>query len=217
MWLSDTSVKRPVFASVISMLLVGFGVLSFQSLQVREYPDIQSPTLSITSIYPGAAAAVMETQVTQILEDAISGIEGIESLRSTSSDGRSSINISFDLNRNIDEAANDVRDRVSRTEQLLPQELDSITIAKQDSDAQPVTFVTITSENMEPTDLRDFVDRFLVDQFSVLPGVSQVNVFGPGRPSVRIWLDRLEMAARGLTVTDVESALRREKIGRAHV
>ncbi len=212
MWLSDTSVKRPVFASVISMLLVGFGVLSFQTLQVREYPDIQSATLSINSIYPGAAAAVMETQVTQVLEDAISGIEGIESLRSTSSDGRSTINISFDLNRNIDEAANDVRDRVSRTERLLPQELDSITIAKQDSDAQPVMFVTISSANLEPTELRDFVDRIIVDQFSVLPGVSQVNVFGPGRPSVRIWLDRLEMAARGLTVTDVESALRRENL-----
>jgi multidrug efflux pump len=212
MWLSDTSVKRPVFASVISMLLVGFGVLSFQSLQVREYPDIQSPTLSITATYPGASAAVIETQVTQILEDSISGIEGIESLRSSSIDGRSSINIAFDLTRNIDEAANDVRDRVSRSQRALPEELDAITIAKQDSDATPVVFVTVTSENLEPTELRDFVDRFVVDQFSVLPGVSQINVFGPGRPSVRIWLDRLEMAARGLTVTDIEAALRRENL-----
>lgn len=212
MWLSDTSVKRPVFASVISMLLISFGVLSFQTLQVREYPDIQSPTLSITATYPGASAAVIETQVTQILEDSISGIEGIESLRSSSIDGRSSINISFDLSRNIDEAANDVRDRVSRSQRNLPEELDAVTIAKQDSDASPVIFVTVTSDNMEPTELRDFVDRFLVDQFSVLPGVSQVNVFGPGRPSVRIWLDRLEMAARGLTVTDIESALRRENL-----
>lgn len=212
MWLSDTSVKRPVFATVISMLLVSFGVLSFQTLQVREYPDIQSPTLSITATYPGASAAVIETQVTQILEDSISGIEGIASLRSSSTDGRSSINIEFDLTRNIDEAANDVRDRVSRSQRSLPEELDAVTIAKQDSDASPVVFITVRSTEMEPTELRDFVDRFVVDQFSVLPGVSQVSVFGPGRPSVRIWLDRLEMAARGLTVTDIEGALRRENL-----
>ena len=212
MWLSDTSVKRPVFATVISMLLVGFGVLSFQTLQVREYPDIQSPTLSITANYPGASAAVIETQVTQTLEDSVSGVEGIESLRSSSSDGRSSINITFDLSRDIDEAANDVRDRVSRIQNTLPEELDAVTIAKQDSDATPIIFVTVTSANLEPMELRDFVDRFILDQFSVVPGVSQVSVFGTGGPSVRIWLDRLELAARNLTVADIEGALRRENI-----
>ena len=212
MWLSDTSVKRPVFASVISMLLVGFGVLSFQTLQVREYPDIQSPTLSITATYPGASAAVIETQVTQSLEDSVSGVEGIESLRSSSTDGRSSINITFDLSRDIDEAANDVRDRVSRIQNTLPEDLDAVTIAKQDSDATPIIFVTVTSEALDPTELRDFVDRFIVDQFSVVPGVSQVSVFGTGGPSVRIWLDRLELAARNLTVADIEGALRRENI-----
>ena len=212
MWLSDTSVKRPVFATVLSLLLISFGVLSYQTLQVREYPDIQAPTLSITATYPGASAAVIETQVTQIIEDAISGIEGIDSLRSSSIDGRSSINIEFNLSRDIDEAANDVRDRVSRSQRSLPEELDAISIAKQDSDASPVIFVTVESENMEPTELRDYVERFVVDQFSVLPGVSQVNVFGPGRPAVRIWLDRLQMAARGLTVTDIEAALRRENL-----
>lgn len=212
MWLSDTSVKRPVFASVISMLLVGFGVLSFQSLQVREYPDISAATLSIIADYPGASAAVIETQVTQILEDAISGIEGIESLRSSSVDGRSSINISFDLDRDVDEAANDVRDRVARTQRRLPEELDSINIAKQDSDANPVVYLTVRSANLEPIELRDLVDRFVVDQFSVLPGVSQVQVNGAGRPSIRVWLDRLKMAARGLTVTDIEAALRRENL-----
>lgn len=194
------------------MLLVAFGVLSFQTLQVREYPDIAVPTLSITATYPGASAAVIETQVTQLLEDAISGIEGIDAIRSSSIDGRSSINIDFDLSRDIDEAANDVRDRVSRTQNNLPEELDAVTIAKQDSDANPIVFVGVTSENLEPIELRDFVDRFVVDQFSVLPGVSQIRVFGPGRPSVRIWLDRLQMAARGLTVTDIESALRSENL-----
>ena len=212
MWLSDTSVKRPVFASVISMLLVGFGVLSFQSLQVREYPDIQSPTLSITSTYPGASAAVIETQVTQALEDSVSGVEGIESLRSSSSDGRSSINITFDLSRDIDEAANDVRDRVSRIQNTLPEDLDAVTIAKQDSDATPIIFVTVSSTNLEPMELRDFVDRFILDQFSVVPGVSQVSVFGAGGPSVRVWLNRLELAARNLTVADIEGALRRENL-----
>ena len=212
MWLSDISVKRPVFATVISMLLVGFGVLSYQSLQVREYPDIASPTLSVSASYPGASAAVIETQVTQILEDAISGIEGIESISSRSIDGRATINIAFKLNRNIDEAANDVRDRVSRTQRSLPQEVDAVSIAKQDSDASPVVWLTVRSPNLPALELRDYVDRFIADQFSVLPGVSQVGVSGSGSPSIRIWLDRLEMAARGLTVTDIEAALRRENL-----
>lgn len=212
MWLSDTSVKRPVFAAVLSMLLVGFGILSFQTLQVREYPDISAPVLSVSASYPGASAAVMESQVTRLLEDAVSGVEGIESLTSRSLDGRSTINITFALDRNIDEAANDVRDRVSRNQGRLPQEVTSVDISKQDSDATPVIWLTIRSTGMAPLDLRDYVDRFIVDQFSVLPGVSLINVGGSGRPSVRVWIDRLELAARGLTVTDIEAALARENL-----
>ena len=212
MWLSDISVKRPVFATVISMLLVGFGVLSFQSLQVREYPDVASPVLSVSASYPGASASVMETQVTQVLEDAISGIEGIKTISSRSNDGSSRINIEFNLDRDIDEAANDVRDRISRTQRSLPDEVLNVAISKQDSDASPVVWLSISSPNLPPLELRDYVDRYLRDQFSILPGVSQVSVGGVGSPAIRIWLDRLELAARGLTVTDVESALRRENL-----
>lgn len=212
MLLSDISVKRPVFAAVISMLLVAFGVLSYQSLQVREYPDVTSPVLSVSASYPGASAAVMETQVTQVLEDAISGIEGIKTINSRSNDGSSRINIEFDLHRDIDEAANDVRDRVSRTQRELPDEVLNISIRKQDSDASPIVWLSISSPNLPPLELRDYVDRYLRDQFAILPGVSQVSVGGVGAPAIRIWLDRLELAARGLTVTDVENALRRENL-----
>jgi multidrug efflux pump len=212
MWLSDVSVKRPVFATVISMLLVAFGVLSFNYLPLREYPDINPPLVSISTGYTGASAEIVETRITQVIEDQISGIAGIKNITSSSRDERSSINIEFALDRDIDEAANDVRDRVARIANALPDEVDSPIVAKQDSDARPVMYISLSSDRMTLMELDDYARRYLLDRFAVITGVASVNVNGGGQPAMRIWLDRLAMAARSLTVSDIESALRRENL-----
>src|SRR5210317_300039 len=148
MLLSDISVKRPVLAIVISLLLVAFGVLSLMNLSVREYPDIDAPVVSVSTVYPGAAAAIVETKVTQILEDRISGIEGVRTITSRSRDGQSDISIEFKLTRDIDGAANDVRDRVSRALGELPSEADPPEIAKADSDASPIIWLVLSSTGL---------------------------------------------------------------------
>lgn len=211
MWLSDTSVKRPVFATVIALVLVAFGVLSFNYLPLREYPDINPPLVSISTSYPGAAAEIVETRITQMIEDQISGIEGIKSIRSSSSDGRSNINIEFDLGMSVDSVANDVRDRVARIVDNLPEDVDLPQVAKRDSDARPVMYISLSSQQMTPLELNDYAKRFLVDRFSVIPGVASASL-GGGDFAMRVWLDRLAMAARGLTVEDVSNALRRENL-----
>ncbi len=212
MWLSDTSVRRPVFATVISLVLVAFGLLSFNALPLREYPDINAPTVSVATAYVGASADVIESRVTQIIEDQVSGIEGIKSIRSSSQDEFSYINIDFELARDIDQAANDVRDRVSRIVGQLPEDAETPIVAKQDSDARPVMYISLSSSEMSIMELDDYARRFIVDRFSVIPGVSSANVSSGSRAAMRIWLDRLALAARGLTVADVEAALRRENV-----
>ena len=211
MWLSDTSVKRPVFAVVISLVLVAFGVLSFNYLPLREYPDINPALVSVSTSYPGAAAEVVELRITQVIEDQISGIDGIKSIRSSSRDGRSNINIEFELGIDVDQAANDVRDRVARIVDQFPEEVDPPQVAKQDSDARPVMYISLSSQELTPLELNDYAKRYLVDRFSVIPGVASASL-GGGDFAMRIWLDRLALAARGLTVEDVTSALRRENI-----
>lgn len=212
MLLSDISVRRPVFATVISLLILAFGVLSFSALTVREYPDVSSPVVSVETGYPGASADIIESRITQQLEGDISGIEGVKGIRSSSRDGESNISIEFDLNRDIDDAANDVRDRVSRRQDRLPDDVDLPEISKQDSDASPIMWMSIISDKLDLMELTDYVERNLVDRFSVIPGVSNVRTSGSGRPSMRIWLDRTAMAARNLTVNDVTDTLHRENI-----
>ena len=211
MWLSDVSVKRPVFATVISLTLVAFGILSFSVLPLREYPDITPPVVSISTSYPGASNDVVESRVTAVIEDQISGIEGIKSIRSSSRYGGSFINIEFDLDRDIDSAANDVRDRVSRVNRSLPADVRPPEVRKQDSDARPVMYINVVSTQMSRMELTDYTDRYIADRFAVIPGVANASVFG-ARPAMRIWIDRLALAARDLTVTDVEAALRRENL-----
>ncbi|MDA1074313.1 MAG: efflux RND transporter permease subunit, partial [Proteobacteria bacterium] len=210
--MSDTSVRRPVFATVISLMLVAFGILSFNYLPLREYPDLNPPVVSISTTYIGASAEIIETRITQVIEDQISGIEGIKNIRSSNSDEHSSINIEFDLSRDIDEASNDVRDRVSRVVGSLPEDAEKPIVAKYDSDARPVMYISLSSDQMNMLDLDDYARRYLVDRFSVIPGVSSASVHGGGRPAMRIWIDRLGLAARGLTVSDIETALRRENV-----
>ena len=212
MVISDLSVKRPVFATVLSLLILSFGVLSFRDLPLREYPDISSPIVGVTTNYRGASAQVMETKVTQVIEDQISGIEGVESITSTSADGRSSISVEFSIDRDIDQAANDLRDKVARVVGRLPLEADPPQIAKSDSNSRPIQWFSLTSEAMDNMAITDYAERFLVDQFTVIDGVANVYVSGAGRYSKRVWLDRTSLAARGLTVSDVEAALRRQNV-----
>ncbi|NNF52617.1 MAG: efflux RND transporter permease subunit [Gammaproteobacteria bacterium] len=212
MMLSDIAVRRPVFAIVLSLLLVAFGALSFLELPVREYPNITPPVISVDTSYPGASAEVVESRITQMLEAEISGIAGVKSVRSRSSDGRSDISVEFDVDRDIDDAANDVRDRISRAVDRLPADVDPPEISKRDSDARPVLFLSLSSDSMSPMDLTDYAERYISDRFAVINGVSRVGISGAGRPSMRIWLDRQAMAARNLTVSDIEGALRRENV-----
>ncbi|MBB4212312.1 multidrug efflux pump [Rhodothalassium salexigens DSM 2132] len=212
MVLSDVAVKRPVFATVISLILVAFGIISFQRLPLREIPDIDPPIVSVDTDYPGASAAVIETRVTQIIEDRIAGVEGIRTITSSSQDGSSRITIEFELYRDIDSAANDVRDRVSRVLDNLPEEADPPEVSKVDSDTRPIMWFALSSPVMDSLQLSDYADRNLVDQISVVDGVARVRIGGDKRYAMRIDLDRKAMAARDITVADIEAALRRENL-----
>ena len=212
MKISELSVRRPVFAAVLSMFLVLIGLASAMNLAVREYPDIDPPIVSIDTTYRGASAEVIETRVTQVIEDQVAGLEGITKLTSTSRDERSSVTIEFSLNRNVDEAANDVRDRVGRVVSSLPAEADPPQIAKSDSDTQPVMWLTFTSDRHSTLELTDIAERVLVDRFSVVEGVARVRLGGARRYAMRVWLDREAMAARGVTSEDITAALRRENV-----
>jgi multidrug efflux pump len=212
MLLSDTAIKRPVFAVVISLLLLAFGLLAFERLPLREYPDIDPPIVSIRTVYTGASAEVVESRITQVIEDRIAGIEGIETIESSSRDGFSSINIEFSLNRDIDAAANDVRDRVSGSLASLPEEAEPPEVRKADADEQVIMWLNLTSENHTTLELADYAQRYIVDRFAVIDGVASVRISGGPEYAMRIWLNREALAARQLTVADVESSLRRENV-----
>jgi hydrophobe/amphiphile efflux-1 (HAE1) family protein len=212
MKISELSVRRPVFATVISMMLVIFGLVSLQRLSVREYPDIDRPTVSITTAYRGASAAIIETKITQIVEDSVAGIEGILKLESDSEDERSQVRIEFDINRDIDAAANDVRDRIARVVGGLPTEADPPQVVKADANADSVVTLAFASDTMSMLDLTDYAERNIVDRLSTVPGVASVGIVGGRRYSMRIWLDRQALAARNMTVSDIEDALRRENV-----
>ncbi|MEX0976083.1 MAG: efflux RND transporter permease subunit [Woeseia sp.] len=212
MLISDVSVRRPVFAAVISLLLVIVGLMSFRSLPTREYPDIERPIVSISTNYRGAASEVVERRVTQIIEDQVSGISGIEKISSTSYDERSTITLEFSIDRDVDGAANDVRDRVSRILSNLPDESDPPEVTKQDSSSATTMWVNLQSDSRSIMDLTDFAQRFIVDQLSIVEGVAFIRLSGSRQPAMRIWIDPQQLAARQLTVTDIEDALRRENV-----
>jgi multidrug efflux pump len=212
MVLSDISIKRPVLATVMNLLLVVLGLMAYTTLTVRELPDIDPPIVSVEVVYTGASAAVVETRVTQILEDAVSGIEGIESVDSRSRNGASNVTIEFGLGRDIEAATNDVRDAISRVIDRLPDEADAPQVAKVEADAQPIIWLNMNSDRLDTLELTDYANRYITDRLSALDGVAAVRVGGQQRYAMRIWLDRQALAARGLTVNDVENALRRENI-----
>jgi multidrug efflux pump len=212
MLLSDTSIKRPVFASVLALILIVFGLVAFSRLSLREYPDIDPPVVSISTNYPGASASVVETRITQIIEDRIAGVEGVRFINSRSSDGRSNISIEFNITRDIESAANDVRDRVSGILNNLPDEADPPEVQKADADSDVILWMNLASEQLATPELTDYANRYLVDRFSALDGVARVQVGGARDYAMRVWIDRRALAARGLTSGDIERALRAENI-----
>ena len=212
MTLSDLSVRRPVFAAVAAIILCVVGVASFTTLPVRELPNVDPPQVSVTTNYTGASAEVVEERITQVIEQQIAGIQGIDRINSSSRDGRSQINVTFTLNRRLDDAANDVRDAVSRVVSQLPQQVDSPQISKANADSDILVFVTLTSKVMNRMALADYANRYLVQRMSTIPGVAQVRLVGAQLYAMRIWLDADAMAARGLTVEDVQSALNSQNV-----
>lgn len=212
MLLSDVSVKRPVFASVISLLLLAFGTLAFLQLPLREYPDTSAPVVSINTTYPGASAAVVETQITELIESQINGIAGVANITSSSSDERSGISVEFVAGTDIEAGANDIRERISRVTRGLPEGVDPPEISKADNDTSPIQWFNLVGEGMSFLELNDYANRYIIDQFLTVDGVASVQQRGNGGFAMRIWLDRTALAARGLTVTDITNSLRRENI-----
>lgn len=212
MGISEFCVRRPVFATVLSLLLILIGIVSYSRLSVREYPNIDEPVVSVVTTYPGASASIVESQVTQVLEGSIAGIAGIDVLESTSRSESSRITVRFRLEVDPDVAASDVRDRVSRVRQRLPDEIDEPVISKVEADAQPVLFVVFRSDRMSALELSDYIDRYIVDRFKNINGVADVQIYGERRYAMRIWVDRERLAAYELTVQDVEDALRAQNV-----
>ncbi|WP_076536349.1 efflux RND transporter permease subunit [Shewanella sp. UCD-KL21] len=212
MILTDISVKRPVFASVISILIIILGMVSFDKLPLREYPNIDPPVVSIDTNYRGASASVVESRITQLIEDRISGVEGIKQITSSSRDGRSSITLEFNINRDIEAATNDVRDRISGLLDNLPEEADPPEVEKSNGGDEVIMWLNLVSDQMNTLQLTDYARRYLVDRFSVVDGVANIRLGGGKVYAMRVWIDRQALAARKLTVADVESALRSENV-----
>ncbi|WP_298098063.1 efflux RND transporter permease subunit [Brevundimonas sp.] len=210
--LSDLAVRRPVFAAVAAIVLCVIGAAAFFFLPVRELPDVDPPIVSVSTSYAGASAEVIESRITEPIEQQIAGIQGVERISSSSRDGRSNVSIEFSLDRNIDDAANDVRDRVSRVVGRLPDQAQPPEVSKADSDSQPIMILFLRSTAMNRLELTDYADRYLIDRLATVPGVAQVQIYGEQRYAMRIWLDAGALAARGLTVSDVESALTAQNV-----
>jgi len=210
--ITDTSVKRPVFAIVINLLLLTFGLVAFSMLPLREYPDIETPIVNISTEYTGASAEIIETKITQVIENRISGIEGIKSINSSSRNGRSNITIEFNISRDIDDASNDVRERVARALDSLPEQVRPPEVSKSNSDESPIAWFVLNSETMDSLQLSDYAQRFIVDRLAVVDGVSNVRIGGERKYAMKVWLNRQAMAARGITSSDIEQTLRSENV-----
>ena len=212
MTLPELCIRRPVFATVLSLLLVLVGLMAFNRLTVREYPNIDEPQVSVSTGYSGASAEIIESQVTQVLEGSLAGIEGIDTIESTSRAESSRITVRFRAGISINSATSDVRDRVSRVRRALPDEISEPTISKVEADAQPIIFLVLRSTGMSALELTDYVDRFVIDRFKNLDGVADVSINGDRRYAMRVWLDPVKLAGYGITVQDVEQAIRSQNV-----
>ncbi|SMO53778.1 multidrug efflux pump [Thalassovita litoralis] len=212
MTLSDISVRRPVLAAVANLLLIVFGITALRDIPVRELPDVDNAVVTVTTTYRGAAPEVIDTDITETVEGAVASISGIRSISSESRQGRSRVTIEFEAGRDVDVAANDVRDAVGRIRDDLPEEADSPEVEKSDADADPVMRLAVVSDRMTTAEITDYIDRFIADRLATLDGVANLRIYGERSFAVRIWLDRRALAARKLTVADVETALRRNNV-----
>ncbi|MDX5360331.1 MAG: efflux RND transporter permease subunit [Alphaproteobacteria bacterium] len=212
MQISELSIRRPVLATVMSLAVVLIGLVSYERLSVREYPNIDPPVVNVRTNYPGASASIIESQVTQVLEESLAGIEGIDYLTSTSRQESSQITVNFNLDRDPEAAAADVRDRVSRVRGRLPDEVSEPVIQKAEADAQAMLYMALSSDRATPLEISDYADRYITDQLQIVPGVAEVRIFGQRRYAMRLWLDPERLAANSLTVQEVEAALRRQNV-----
>jgi multidrug efflux pump len=212
MKISELSIKRPVLATVMSLIILLLGVVSFDRLSVREYPNIDEPTVSVTTIYQGASPDILETEVTTVIEDSLSGIEGIKTITSASAQEKSQISIVFKMERDADDAAAEVRDRVGRIRADLPSEIEEPVIAKVEADASPILYMAFSSDRHSNEEITDYVERYVTDQVETIPGVAEAQVLGARKYSMRVWLDPTRMAARNVTTQEVEDAIRTQNI-----
>lgn len=212
MKISDMSIRRPVLASMLSLALVLFGVIGYTQLAVREFPDVDAPIVSVTTVLPGANPQVVESAVTDILEEELSTVEGLRTLTSSSGEGVSNITLEFNLERGVEAAAQDTRDKVARIRERLPEDVEEPVVAKQDADAQPFFWLALSGENYDLLQLSDIGDRLVKSRLQTLPGVGQARIFGERRFSMRVWLSSSELSARGLTVQDVQQAIRSRNV-----
>lgn len=213
MSISTISVKRPILAIVMNLLLVLFGYLGYTYLGVREFPSIDPPIVSVSTSYAGANPEIIESQITEPLEKAINQIDGIRNISSSSNQGSSRITIEFNLNKDLEEAANDVRDKVSQAQRQLPQDIDAPpTISKADADSEPILVLTVRSNTREPLDLNDIAENVIAQRLQTLDGVSSVQIWGQKRYAMRLWIDPMRLAAYGLTPLDVRTALNRQNV-----
>jgi multidrug efflux pump len=212
MKLSDLSIRRPVLASMVSLALVLFGAIGYTRLAVREFPDVDPPIVSVSTELPGANPQVVESAVTDILEEELSTVEGLRTLTSSSAEGFSNITLEFNLERGVEAAAQDVRDKVARIRGRLPEDVREPVVAKQEADAQPFFWLSLSGANYDLLQLSDIGDRLVKARLQTLPGVGQARIFGERRFSMRVWLSAAELSARGLTVQDVQQAIRSRNV-----
>jgi multidrug efflux pump len=212
MKLSDLSIRRPVLASMVSLALVLFGAIGYTRLAVREFPDVDPPIVSVSTELPGANPQVVESAVTDILEEELSTVEGLRTLTSSSAEGFSNITLEFNLDRGVEAAAQDVRDKVARVRGRLPEDVREPVVAKQEADAQPFFWLALSGENYDLLQLSDVGDRLVKSRLQTLPGVGQARIFGERRFSMRVWVSAAELSARGLTVQDVQQAIRSRNV-----
>ncbi|NBC24532.1 MAG: MMPL family transporter [Bacteroidetes bacterium] len=210
--LSSISINRPVLSSVLSLVIFLFGLIAFTFLGVREYPSVDPPIISVRTNYPGANANIIETQITEILEESINGVAGINSLSSISSDGRSSITVEFNLDTDLEAAANDVRDRVSRAVRNLPPEAEPPIVTKADADATTILAMTVQSNERNLMELTEFADRFFKERLQTIDGISKITIWGSKEYSMRLKMDPVKIKAYGLSPQDIRLALQRENV-----
>ena len=199
-----------MFCIVLSLFIIIIGILSLLNLPLRQYPDTEKSIVTIDTVYPGAASTIVETKITELIESQISGIEGIKSISSVSRDGRSKITIEFLFDKDINEAANDVRDSVARVLEKLPKDSDPPEISKIDSDTNAIMWLNLTSDDLSQVELTDYAERYLIDRLSVITGVAKIRISGGKKKSVRVWIDPFLLSQYKITVREIEEVIKTE-------